>query len=93
MADGIRGFHDGPSFVLIAPLEHEPVAAANPHGILSRGFVDFAGRIAAVVDANTGELIPVQIDLCCRPTVADSGEVARSFRDHVARCSDMMSPA
>ena len=24
---------------------------------------------------------------------ADSGEVARSFRDHVARCSDMMSPA
>jgi hypothetical protein len=25
--------------------------------------------------------------------VADSGDVARSFRDHVARCSDMMSPA
>src|SRR5271165_467797 len=24
---------------------------------------------------------------------ADSGDVARSFRDHVARCSDMMSPA
>jgi hypothetical protein len=24
---------------------------------------------------------------------ADSGEVAWSFRDHVARCSDMMSPA
>ena len=24
---------------------------------------------------------------------ADSDEVARSFRDHVARCSDMMSPA
>jgi hypothetical protein len=24
---------------------------------------------------------------------ADSSEVARSFRDHVARCSDMMSPA
>jgi non-homologous end joining protein Ku len=23
----------------------------------------------------------------------DSGDVARSFRDHVARCSDMMSPA
>ncbi len=25
--------------------------------------------------------------------IADSGEVARSFRHHVARCSDMMSPA
>jgi ATP-dependent DNA ligase len=25
--------------------------------------------------------------------IADSGDVARSFRDHVARCSDMMSPA
>jgi hypothetical protein len=25
--------------------------------------------------------------------LADSGDVARSFRDHVARCSDMMSPA
>jgi hypothetical protein len=24
---------------------------------------------------------------------ADSDDVARSFRDHVARCSDMMSPA
>jgi hypothetical protein len=24
---------------------------------------------------------------------ADSGDVAWSFRDHVARCSDMMSPA
>jgi hypothetical protein len=24
---------------------------------------------------------------------ADSGDVARSIRDHVARCSDMMSPA
>jgi hypothetical protein len=24
---------------------------------------------------------------------ADSSDVARSFRDHVARCSDMMSPA
>jgi len=24
---------------------------------------------------------------------ADSGDVAQSFRDHVARCSDMMSPA
>jgi hypothetical protein len=24
---------------------------------------------------------------------ADSGDVARLFRDHVARCSDMMSPA
>ena len=27
------------------------------------------------------------------PLCADSGDVARSFRDHVARCSDMMSPA
>jgi hypothetical protein len=25
--------------------------------------------------------------------IADSDDVARSFRDHVARCSDMMSPA
>jgi transposase len=25
--------------------------------------------------------------------VADSGDVARSFRDHVARCSAVMSPA
>ena len=25
--------------------------------------------------------------------LADSDDVARSFRDHVARCSDMMSPA
>jgi transposase len=24
---------------------------------------------------------------------ADSGDVARLFRDHVARCSDLMSPA
>ena len=28
-----------------------------------------------------------------RPLIADSDDVARSFRDHVARCSDMMSPA
>jgi len=28
-----------------------------------------------------------------RIIVADSDDVARSFRDHVARCSDMMSPA
>jgi hypothetical protein len=27
------------------------------------------------------------------PQATDSGDVARSFRDHVARCSDMMSPA
>ena len=30
---------------------------------------------------------------CPDPTPADSDDVARSFRDHVARCSDMMSPA
>jgi hypothetical protein len=28
-----------------------------------------------------------------RRAAADSDDVARSFRDHVARCSDMMSPA
>src|SRR6478672_8041534 len=27
------------------------------------------------------------------PRIADSGDVAQSFRDRVARCSDMMSPA
>ena len=27
------------------------------------------------------------------PLAADSDDVARLFRDHVARCSDMMSPA
>jgi hypothetical protein len=27
------------------------------------------------------------------PKTADSDDVARLFRDHVARCSDMMSPA
>ncbi|HUC70336.1 MAG TPA: hypothetical protein VMS01_04010, partial [Stellaceae bacterium] len=32
-------------------------------------------------------IVPVQVH------GADSDDVARSFRDHVARCSDMMSPA
>jgi hypothetical protein len=34
----------------------------------------------------------VEIDHHAHKT-AVSGDVARSFRDHVARCSDMMSPA
>jgi hypothetical protein len=33
------------------------------------------------------------IDAAAFDENADSGDVARSFRDHVARCSDMMSPA
>jgi hypothetical protein len=32
-------------------------------------------------------------DFIEEPIGADSDDVARSFRDHVARCSDMMSPA
>jgi hypothetical protein len=36
---------------------------------LSRGFIDFAGRIAEVVDANTGELIPVQIFVAVRQSL------------------------
>jgi hypothetical protein len=37
-----------------------------------------------------GELAAATAEL---QAAADSGDVARLFRDHVARCSDMMSPA
>jgi hypothetical protein len=34
-----------------------------------------------------------RLPIGAEPLYTDSGDVARSFRDHVARCSDMMSPA
>ena len=40
-----------------------------------------------------GLALQVQEALGRDPHAADSGDVARSFRDHVARCSEMMSPA
>jgi hypothetical protein len=48
------------------------------------------GRAPSEVDIRRGEVVDA---LVVAAMVADSGDVARSFRDHVARCSDMMSPA
>ena len=48
-----------------------------------------AAWLAATVTGNTKRLI---VNLPLRHFNADSDEVARAFRDDVARYSDMMSP-
>jgi hypothetical protein len=53
------------------------------------GAVDFSRRVAFYDITPAGTINFVSSSA----TDADSSDVARSFRDHVARCSDMMSPA
>jgi hypothetical protein len=55
---------------------------------VTAGAGEIAGLLAGRIDQLAGELLPGG-----HREGADSGDVARSFRDHVARCSDMMSPA
>ena len=58
------------------------------HGCVTAGAVllALAGGDAALAQKSGGVLKISFFD-------AGSDDVARSFRDHVARCSDMMSPA
>jgi hypothetical protein len=92
------------SLVLGRKLDTIPFSAYHVVIILVLGFVGF---IEGYDLALTGSLLvlakaPLHLGpdavraLATWPTflvVADSGDVACSFRDHVAGCSDMMSPA
>ena len=62
------------------------------------------GRLAGYEDVNDADRLYRATRQCAGwsatvrspgllPPPANSGDVARSFRDHVVRCSDMMSPA
>jgi hypothetical protein len=55
--------------------------------------INRAGRIVEGDHQVVLPIIPRQPGKARSVLVADSGDIARSFRDHVARCSDMMSPA
>jgi hypothetical protein len=45
------------------------------------------GYVATLLGEDENWIFDLSINM-----FADSADVARSFRDHVARCSDMMSP-
>jgi branched-chain amino acid transport system substrate-binding protein/urea transport system substrate-binding protein len=79
--------------VVVDPASNWPLFAEKARELLTKD------KVAAVFGCWTSvsrkSVLPVfeELNGLLFYPLADSDDVARSFRDHVARCSDMMSPA
>jgi bifunctional non-homologous end joining protein LigD len=77
----------------------DPEGSRHRIGALLLGYYTPDGKLVYAGRAGTG-MPEAELERLWRASTAapgrqdaDSDDVARSFRDHVARCSDMMSPA
>jgi DNA replication protein DnaC len=78
-------------FITAAALVHELIEARDDKRLLRLQRQLAAYKLLIIDELGYVPLSTTGAELLFE--VADSGDVARSFRDHVARCSEMMSPA
>ena len=80
--------------LLVSLVGAKPVYAESPQDAEALSGLN---EVKVAFDMQTGNsaalLKQLEVIEETRESLADSADVARSFRDHVARCSDMMSPA